>query len=412
MKSIAFLFAVLLSAGVAWGQESPPAAQATESTEARLKAVEERVKQLEAELLALKAAAAQTPQTAPMAPAAVVQTPESVQLPRYGGAGSASSKIFNPDISLIGNFLAVGGENKIRPGPALEMKESELGLQAIIDPYARADVFLSFGETGVDLEEGYLTLTSLPGGLLAKVGKMRSVFGKVNTLHTHNLPWTDRPLVTENLLGGEEGLADAGFSVSRILPAPKGIFLEGTAQLYRGDSADVFQSNRKQDVALISHLRGYGDLSESTNLDLGFSYGRGHNDQGSDFITNLYGIDATLRWKPLRRAIYKSFLARAEFVWSQRDQLPFAQKAFGFFTAAEYRVNRRWTLGGRYDRSERARDASQRDTGFSALLTYWPSEFSQIRGQYRFARYAEGKDGNELRLQFLFVMGAHGAHPF
>src|SRR3989449_7843217 len=34
----------------------------------------------------------------------------------------------------------------------------------------------------------------------------------------------------------------------------------------------------------------------------------GHN----QFLTNLYGADATLRWKPLRRAIYKSFLWRSE----------------------------------------------------------------------------------------------------
>jgi hypothetical protein len=82
------------------------------------------------------------------------------------------------------------------------------------------------------------------------------------------------------------------------------------------------------------------------------------------------------------------------------------------YTAAEYRLNRRWTLGGRYDWSERPADASQRDSGFSALLTYWPSEFSQVRGQYRFARYDGKQDANELRFQFLFVMGAHGAHPF
>ena len=35
---------------------------------------------------------------------------------------------------------------------------------------------------------------------------MRAQFGKVNTLHTHALPTVDRPLVTENLVGGEEGL--------------------------------------------------------------------------------------------------------------------------------------------------------------------------------------------------------------
>ncbi|MGB7621526.1 MAG: TonB-dependent receptor, partial [Terriglobia bacterium] len=66
----------------------------------------------------------------------------------------------------------------------------------------------------------------------------------------------------------------------------------------------------------------------------------------------------------------------------------------------------------RYDRSGRANNANLIDSGFSTILTYWPSEFSQIRGQYRFAHYAEGRDGNELRFQLQFSLGAHGAHPF
>src|SRR5947199_2187996 len=51
---------------------------------------------------------------------------------------------------------------------------------------------------------------------------MRSAFGKVNTMHNHVLPWVDRPLVTNNLVGGEDGLDDAGVSIERIIPAPKG----------------------------------------------------------------------------------------------------------------------------------------------------------------------------------------------
>ena len=168
---------------------------------------------------------------------------------------------------------------------------------------------------------------------------------------------------------------------------------------------------------MVGHLRAYKDLNESTNVDLGYSYARGHNDLGSAFTTQLQGMDATFRWKPLRRTIYHNFLGRAEWVWSQRNQLsaallPEQQRAFGFYTSADYRLNRRWTVGGRYDRSGSARDASLIDSGFSTLLTYWPSEFSQIRGQYRFTRYAGGRDANELLFQFLFSLGAHAAHPF
>jgi len=74
-------------------------------------------------------------------------------------------------------------------------------------------------------------------------------------------------------------------------------------------------------------------------------------------------------------------------------------------------------VGGRFDRSGRADSATLTDTGFSGILTYWPSEFSQIRGQYRYGHLFETAtsrydNANEFLFQFLFVMGAHGAHPF
>src|SRR5262245_36425341 len=210
---------------------------------------EMRIQALEMQLQTLQAqiqTASKPPETpAPQAPAAEV--PAGAQgaggpsgtLPVY--RGSEGSKIFNPDIAVIGNFLGAVGSNKVNPQPTLEMRESEVSFQAIVDPYARGDFFLSFGEEGVELEEGYVTFPALPGGLLAKVGKMRAAFGKVNTYHAHQLPWTDRPLVTDNLLGGDEGITDAGISVARLIKNPW-VFLEATGQVYRGDSENVFHS--------------------------------------------------------------------------------------------------------------------------------------------------------------------------
>ena len=230
---------------------------------------------------------AAAPAGSPPAPAAAAaQVPPGADglggptgsLPVYGGA-SAASKVFNPDAAVIGDFLGAAGKNRINPQPGLEMHESELTLQAIVDPYARADFFISFGEQGVDLEEGFVTFPTLPGGLLMKVGKMRASFGRINTQHNHVLPWTDRPLVTNNLVGGEEGIGDAGISIARLIPNPW-IFLEATGQVFRGDSGDLFHSSQRSDVSLVGHLRGYHDITESTNVDLGASYARGHNASG------------------------------------------------------------------------------------------------------------------------------------
>jgi hypothetical protein len=454
MKRFAVLSGLLLFSSVAHAQDASSVspkrdAPAASTEDARMKALEEQVRTLAGEVALLRselkelretksseppsgpqvllASAHPEPAMLPASPAPAA--PQAVQTQTFGGA-SGNAKLLNPDISLIGDFIGTAGRNTVSPSRSLEMHESEVGLQAIIDPYARADAFLSFGETGVNVEEAYVTFTSLPGGLLLKVGKKRADFGKVNTIHNHALPFIDRPLVTNNLVGGEDGIDDSGFFLSRFLPAPKNWFLEGSAEVLRGDSADVFQANRRQDVSVVGHLRAYRDLTESTNLDLGLSYARGHNNAGigtsfdpSRFITNLYSGDATLRWKPLRRAIYNSFLFRTELVWSARDQLSAAvpallqtQHAFGMYSSAEYRVNRRWTVGGRFDRSGHATDARLTDSGFSGILTYWPSEFSQIRGQYRFGHLATSptdfSNANEFLFQFLFVMGAHGAHPF
>ena len=129
----------------------------------------------------------------------------------------SAGEVFNPDMAVIGDFLGAAGRNRVNPNPALEMHESEAAFQAVVDPYARADFFISFGEQGVNVEEGFLTFTELPGGFLTKVGKMRAAFGKVNGLHNHVLPWTDRPLVIQNLVGGEDGINDAGISVARLI---------------------------------------------------------------------------------------------------------------------------------------------------------------------------------------------------
>src|SRR6185503_12924572 len=144
----------------------------------------DRLTTLEARLAATEG----TPPAAPAATAAPAEPPAepvpagaqgaggpSGALPVYG-ATAASSKIFNPDIAVIGDFLGAAGSNRVNPSPAFEMHESEAALQAIVDPYARADFFIAFGEEGVELEEGFLTFTTLPGGLLTKVGKTRAAF--------------------------------------------------------------------------------------------------------------------------------------------------------------------------------------------------------------------------------------------
>lgn len=410
-----------------------PASQAAANAamEQRIRDLEDRIVMLEGQVRQMKAqgapAAAPSASPAPGAQEAAAPPPAPAEPARLGGAGAAASKALNPDISVIGDFIGSVGHNPINPTPSLQMHESEVGLQAIVDPYARADFFLSFGEEGVNLEEGFITFTALPKGFVAKAGKMRAAFGKVNTLHNHVLPWADRPLVTQSLVGGEDGINDAGVSVQHIIPGLGKWFAEFTGQGFRGDSADVFTASNKNDLSAVGHLRAYRDLTENSNIDLGASYSRGHNLFGSNFITNLYGVDAMYRWKPLTRSIYRSFTARSEFIWRQQQQPGLVacvaiicpastaggyQRAFGYYVSGDYQFARRWLMGGRVDNSDRPFNAHLNDKGGSLVLTYLPSEFTQVRGQYRFTRYAENFDAHELFMQVQFALGAHGAHPF
>ncbi len=404
---------------VVGGQQAAAPAPDIVILQATIEQLRQQLDALERKVAALQAAQPALSEPAPTQPAAAAPVaapvaaaePAPVPAPAYGNT-SAASKVFNPDMAVIGNFVGSAGRNDIATLPALALNEAEVSFQAVVDPYARADFFLAASPEGLEIEEGFLTFPTLPGGLLVKVGKLKAQFGKVNTLHAHVLPWVDEPLPMKNLLGGDEGLNDSGISVSRLLPNAV-MFLEATGEVYNGDNG-VFTSRKRSDLTYVGRLRGYRDLTEGTNLDLGTSFASGHNDARPDAATRLFGVDATFRYRPLRRAIYQRFLARTELFWSRRDTatLDDQANAFGAYVSGDYQFARRWFAGGRYDWSDRAEDPARRDRSGSFLLTYWPSEFSQVRGQVRRTAYAEGVTANEVLFQFLFSIGAHGAHSF
>ena len=255
---------------------SPAAAQTlSQDLQDRVRSLEEQVTMLRAELETLRAQSATpapaitaaTPPVLPATPGAQgLELPAPTgALPTYGAA-SQSSKVFNPDIGMIGNFVGAAGQSRggspsIAPTPFATLQESEASFQAIVDPYARADFFLAIGEEGIEVEEGYVSFPTLPGGFLVKAGKFRANFGRLNAFHNHTLPWIDRPLVMYNLLGGspldpDTGIKDAGVSVARLIPAGN-LFLEGIAEIYRGDSGTLYKSHRRRDFSTVEHLRAY-----------------------------------------------------------------------------------------------------------------------------------------------------------
>ena len=350
--------------------------------------------------------------TVPETPEAPPPEPEPVAAPVTAAAASANPTYFNPAMAVIGNFLATAGRNPVEERPSLEMHESEISFQAIVDPYARADFFVAISNEGVELEEGFITFTHLPADFLVKVGKFKAQFGKVNTLHAHVLPWADIPLPLVNLLGGEEGWNDAGVSVARLFALPGDTFSELTLQVFRGESENLFAASRKNDVAYLGQYRIYRDIGDDHNVELGATWGRGHNGITDDSETTLENVHLVYRWRPLSGTRYQTFILRSELIRSRREQEDGKQTATGLFVGGDYRFAQRWWAGGRYEFSDHADDATQRDKGGAVTLTFWPSEFSQVRCELRRRRYAGGVTANEAMLQLQFSIGAHGAHPF
>jgi len=319
---------------------------------------------------------------------------------------------FNPAIALIGNFLASTGNNPVEPSPSFQVRESEISFQAVVDPFARADVFISFNNDGVEVEEAFVTFLSLPWQTQLKAGKFKIQFGKVNTMHLHVLPWVDEPLPIDDILLSPDTWADEGVSVSKLIALPGDTFSEVYAQVLRGSSTPLFDAPDKSDLTYNGQYRVFRDFGDDQNVEVGFSYAYGNNGTSPTNTTNLQNAHLVYRWKPLQGRPYRSFILRSEYFWSQRQQPDGQQNAQGFFVGGDYQLGRRWYTGARYEFSDRATNAALRDMGVAATLTFMPSEFSMLRAEYRYRDYAPGVRASEAFLQIQFAIGAHGAHPF
>lgn len=347
-----------------------------------------------------------TPPEAAAASAAEPQLTDVQTIDNQASAGAA--KALNPDLSVIGTFLSHAGDNYEGRAP-FAVDEVELALEAFIDPYAKGRFFLSVTPEGVDVEEGYAQFVTLPWGLTAKAGKTKATFGKANTWHTHTRPWVDEPLMITRFLG-DEGMADVGVSVSKTIDNPFGAYMEATGEIYSGDVDGSFGRGADNDLLYNAHLKLFRDLTENSNIEVGTSWTRGTLPEGQGH-NRLAGVDLTYRWKPLSRAIYNSLIARAEGVANERSD--FDGTLYGYYASLDYQVARRWFAGARIDRADGfANDTRFTDRGASAILTFWFSEFSQLRGQVRRTTLHGGPSFDEILLQLQFAIGAHGAHAF
>lgn len=343
--------------------------------------------------------------------------------PAEGGVTERRPQMLNPDISVISDFL-VGGPERAKP---LSLRHLELAFSQAVDPFSRADVYLGVepeeesegghgGHYGLHLEEGYLTLPALPGGLLARAGKFRSGVGKVNSLHLHYLPWPDYPLAVRHQFG-PEGLAAQGASLSCLLGAPAGRYRELSYDVFTPDNHILFGHAPEGRVAHLLHFKDFHAFSKDADLEVGLSglAGPGEWEDQRGRVA-FQALDLTYRRRPLAKALYGGFLAQTEVLLCQRHLSDTTHRSWGMFAALQKQSGRRYSRGIWYDYSELPDGSGRREHNYSANITFLQSEYCYWRLTYACAHrnFADqgGKTDQWVSLQVNFGIGPHRAHKY
>ncbi|MGB3363185.1 MAG: hypothetical protein WBB48_00235 [Thermodesulfobacteriota bacterium] len=380
----------------------------------------------------------------------VIEEPAQESQTFFGKALNA----FNPQISVIGTFAAayysqdepfVFAENDPE-NTGVNVQEIEVGFQGVVDSFFRYDMFLSFSTEGVELEEAYgTTLFSLPLNSQFRIGRARAKFGRINQLHRHAQDFVTLALPAAQFLG--EHLNPTSIEANFLVPVPW--YLELSAS---GGSPDVETPTFARDedandlgrLLYIFHVSNFFELSEALGVSLGGSFATGSNGTAAGERSNLYGIDLYAKYRPLKNNPYQEITFQSEFMYLDAQTPEETLENWGWYAQSVYRFAKRWNAGFRFgiidtntpvteveedgvieptnlfasirneegDEEEAMLGLLGRTYRISPMLTFNPSEFSQIRLQYDYLNQDFAENQHAIFLQFQYAIGAHGAHPF
>ena len=439
--------------------------------EKRIDALETRLRQAEqsagkaetaamkAEAVAVKAetAAGQAAEQAGSRPAGESAFNPGVSLILNGTYANLSR---SPAGFRIDGFVPTLGEvAPPRRGPGLG--ESELVFSANVDPNFRGTLIaaVSPDDNTVGVEEGFIQTLGLSNGFTLKAGRFFSAAGYQNQVHAHAWDFADAPLANKVFLGRQ--LAEDGVQVKWV--APTDFYLDigmelGRGRRFPGGPGGGRDKNGFGSAALFAHLGG--DLGASTAWQLGLSQlrtapeGRAYTDLDSTGTrvsnsfsaqSRLWVLDGVLKWAPNGNSASTSFKLQGEYfrriedgsltydtaavsLGTQTGRYRSAQS--GGYLQGVYQFMPRWRAGYRYDRLNpgstdiglvgsgvlTASDfpilSSYRPTRHSLMADWSASEFSRIRLQLARDNSRQGATDNQLFLQYIMSLGAHGAHSF
>src|SRR5213082_2986709 len=330
----------------------------------------------------------------------------------------------------------------------------ELAFDGAVDPYFQGFANIVFkldndNGTEVEVEEAFLQTTSLPFNLQLKAGQFFSAFGRINPTHPHTWDFADAPIVHGRLLG-PDGLRGVGAQISWIVPVPwySQLILGvqngrgGTGYSFRNPGDDGMFFDRRttdrelrglQDFVWIPRWENSVDLSSTQVVLAGLSGAFGSNETGAESRTQIYGGDFLYKWKSANAEGGFPFVKwQTEFMYRRfeagrgvNESFPVAETFhdWGLYSQVLWGFKKGWVAGIRGDyldmEDSKFTDDFERQSRsrISATLTWYPTEFSQIRLQYNHDFlyqnfFLADRDADSVFLQFEFILGAHGAHKF
>ncbi len=352
-----------------------------------------------------------------------------------------------PDVTAIER----GDHDPLQRG--FTLPNEEIFLDGAVDPYFKgvADIVFKLDQdnaTEVELEEVYLTTSSLPWNLQAKAGQFFSEFGRINQQHPHAWDFVDQPLVIGRMFG-PEGLRNPGARLSWLVPTPfySEVFL--TAQNSHGGTAFSFRNTEDAlfgrtpvdrpvrnpgDLLYVPRYVASYDLTDSQTIVAGVSGAFGPNASATDTRTQIYGADLYWKWKPPWQSGGFPFLSWQTEALGRRyeagagllERAGMATVAlpretlfdWGVYSQLLYGFRPRWVAGLRGDwvsgdRGTFSPDENRADRfRISPDLTFYPTEFSKLRLQYNYDHGQLRGDDSSVWMQVEFLLGSHAAHKF
>lgn len=371
-----------------------------------------------------------------------------------------SGNAFNPAISLILNgrytSYSLDPEGYGLPGFALDpeagltseglsLDETELAISANVDDkyygFLTTSLEQSDGETSIALEEAYVETLALPKSLKLKAGRFLSDIGYLNPIHAHAWDFADAPLAYVAMLNS--AYSDTGIQLRWV--APTILFVEVGGELFRGDSfpaADGAASGGTGVSTLFVHVGG--DVGASNSWRVGLAHlDADANERASAFengnltftgSTTLSIVDFVWKWAKNGNPRDRNFVVQAEYLDRSEDGNVVVEPAFGpassgayvgdqqgFYVQGVYQFRPRWRVGLRFDRlhadntlafaSSSPLDSAEPPSRVSVMSDFSNSEFSRIRLQLS-RDDSRGQTDDQVILQYLMSLGAHGAHRF